>query len=57
MVNLIIVSGIATLVFLIINILVGVFMSKGKPLLKYHKIFASLTVIAAITHVILGIVR
>ena len=51
MVSLTIITGIMTYSSLIITFILGILTHRGKPVLKYHRFFAYLTLLLATTHV------
>ncbi len=53
--QIIILLGIATLISLLVTITFGILMKKGKPVFKYHKFFAYLTLVLSLIHACLVI--
>jgi hypothetical protein len=51
--SLTVILGILTIISLVITFIFGILMKRGKPVFKYHKLFAYLTIILAVIHTIL----
>jgi hypothetical protein len=42
--------GILTIISLLVTVVLGILMKKGKPVAKYHGLFAFITIILAVIH-------